>query len=675
MHIKRLKLHNIRSYTDEEIHFEKTSIMLSGDIGSGKSTLLLAMEFAFFGIMRGELNGESLLRKGTTEASVTLSFSVNEQDYEITRGLKKSSRGINQTAGELISPAGREELTPVELKSRVLDILGYPSSLAGKTLLYRYTVYTPQEEMKRVILEHKETRLDILRKAFNLEKYRTAKENIGTYSSELRDDLIVLNTKIEQLQQRVSGKEEFERAISDSKLELGKLKPEVEAIGVQLIRIREQLVQKERERSVYLTAVELVKKNGMQLRMLKEQLVSIKNRLEQLRQNKAPEDLKLNAEELAKRSTQLQEEIVVLEQRNNEQIKKVSEIDTKIKSSVQLQDKIGGLDHCPVCLQNVGQEHKHRIVSTEHDTIKSLKAEKEKCSIDFSLAVKKRREELSKIQQDQQALNMFELKKKQFEQIQEQIIHTLEQEKQLQQQIEGMYSDEIKIPAFDEEGYLKMKSEELALIRKEREIAARQATLLTKLEHYEKQLKDLVELQAQLRVREAEQKKTSYLQGYLKDHFSNVLVMLEQHVLYKIQQEFSDLFSEWFSIIIDDDHMSARVDENFSPVIEQNGYDMEFMDLSGGEKTSVALSYRLALNHIINTLVSTIHTKDLLVLDEPTDGFSNEQLDKLKDVLAQLQVAQILLVSHEPKVESFVNSVIRVEKQGNVSRCIAWNGN
>jgi exonuclease SbcC len=60
--------------------------------------------------------------------------------------------------------------------------------------------------------------------------------------------------------------------------------------------------------------------------------------------------------------------------------------------------------------------------------------------------------------------------------------------------------------------------------------------------------------------------------------------------------------------------------------------------------------------------MSEIKTRDLLILDEPTDGFSSEQLNKMRDVLKELKVAQLILVSHEEKIESFVDSVIRFEK-------------
>lgn len=84
----------------------------------------------------------------------------------------------------------------------------------------------------------------------------------------------------------------------------------------------------------------------------------------------------------------------------------------------------------------------------------------------------------------------------------------------------------------------------------------------------------------------------------------------------------------------------------------------------------MALSYRLALNKVINDVVSGIKTKDILMLDEPTDGFSSEQLDKVRDVLNQLNMKQIIIVSHEPKIESFVDNIIRVEKEEHVSSIV-----
>ncbi|HYB03810.1 MAG TPA: SbcC/MukB-like Walker B domain-containing protein, partial [Nitrososphaerales archaeon] len=103
-----------------------------------------------------------------------------------------------------------------------------------------------------------------------------------------------------------------------------------------------------------------------------------------------------------------------------------------------------------------------------------------------------------------------------------------------------------------------------------------------------------------------------------------------------------------------------------TPVVQQDGIDQDVGYLSGGEKTSIALAYRLALNAVVRR-VSTGMKSNLLILDEPTDGFSKEQLSKVREILDELQSPQIILVSHERELESFADQVIRVTKTNGVS--------
>ena len=67
----------------------------------------------------------------------------------------------------------------------------------------------------------------------------------------------------------------------------------------------------------------------------------------------------------------------------------------------------------------------------------------------------------------------------------------------------------------------------------------------------------------------------------------------------KLREEFSKLFTEWFSVLVPET-ITARLAEDFTPIIEQQGYELNYAYLSGGERTAVALSYRLALNQVIN---------------------------------------------------------------------------
>jgi exonuclease SbcC len=137
-----------------------------------------------------------------------------------------------------------------------------------------------------------------------------------------------------------------------------------------------------------------------------------------------------------------------------------------------------------------------------------------------------------------------------------------------------------------------------------------------------------------------------------------------------VYHEFNELFQRWFDMLIEDESLNVRLDDSFNPVVSQNGYEISVQNLSGGERTSAALAYRLALNKVVNDLMSGIKTRDLIILDEPTDGFSNEQLDRVREVLEQIGVKQVIIVSHESKIESFVDNVIRINKNEHVSGII-----
>ena len=148
---------------------------------------------------------------------------------------------------------------------------------------------------------------------------------------------------------------------------------------------------------------------------------------------------------------------------------------------------------------------------------------------------------------------------------------------------------------------------------------------------------------------------------WLNDYLIPTLSLIEKHVMQKRYEEFNSDFQKWFSILIEDISKTAKIDEEFTPIVEQDGFEQDINYLSGGEKTSVALAYRLALNNIVQK-VSTGMKSNLLILDEPTDGFSREQLYKVREILNELDCPQVIIVSHERELGSFADNVFKVEK-------------
>src|SRR3989338_7735552 len=91
-----------------------------------------------------------------------------------------------------------------ELKAQILDLLNYPKEMqTKKSLVYRYTVHTPQEHMKKILLDKKEDRLDTLRKVFGIDKYQKIKENALLYAKFIKDEINFLKAQILDLDDKI----------------------------------------------------------------------------------------------------------------------------------------------------------------------------------------------------------------------------------------------------------------------------------------------------------------------------------------------------------------------------------------------------------------------------------------------------------------------------------------
>ena len=333
-----------------------------------------------------------------------------------------------------------------------------------------------------------------------------------------------------------------------------------------------------------------------------------------------------------------------------------------------------------MCEQPVKEDHKHNISAREEEKIRSAE-EKLDSYIEMENTIEKELAELKKdIEEAKNIEKMYEINKLKME--------NARQRKQLVEKI----SNEIAVLDNDivllnknkdsllleiekfkdvENNYLKIKVKVEELSNDHRQLEIKRATLMQQLLNFENTNNQLVkEIEEKEKIKE---KLNYYIELYewLDSFFVNLVELIERKVMFKIYNDFNSLFQNWFSMFMDNDIIKVRLDEEFTPIIEQNGYDIEYQNLSGGEKTACALAYRLALNQVINNIMTNINTRDLIILDEPSDGFSLEQLDKLRNVLQELKMKQVLIVSHENKVESFVDNIIKIKKEGHVSNVVS----
>jgi exonuclease SbcC len=679
MLLKSLRLKNIRSYCNEEITFPEGIVLLAGDIGAGKSTILLAIEFALFGLLRGELSGTALLRNGANQGSVELTFELNGKDYTIGRTLQRTKTSVEQDAGYLIENGLRREATAVELKATVLGILGYPAELLtkSKSLMYRYTVYTPQEEMKRIVLEDTESRLMILRKVFDIDKYKRISDNAIVYARHLREQKNTYEAQLldEPLKKRqLQEKHDQARLIQKALLELApQLSSAKQAVQQQKLAL-ESLENERATLAQHRATLEAAEAELNTLAQHNDQASAELAQVAAVLQHQTPEAPRV--EEIAQQLRDKQQELLHHDAALRTHLAVHAELNAKKQFSEATAQRIQDLDECPTCLQKVDAEHKHRSTAIQQQHAAEYTTQLATCEAtvrDRENAKTRTHEELLALQNNYTLAQTLALQLQQHKLHQQRkatlelFIAQLATSRTAAEQRRKEASEALKQRADIEQRFLAERQKLDTLAQKEQHAVVEHARMLEQAAHFRETIALLEkELAAKEEARKQAQKLATF-HHWMSDFFNGLMQVMEQHVLTKVYHDFNALFQQWFSILIENDVLVARLDENFSPVVQQDGYDTDVDHLSGGEKTACALAYRLALNKVINELHATIMTKNLLILDEPTDGFSAEQLQRMRDVLEQVRARQVVIVSHEAMIESMVDHVLRVTKEGNTS--------
>ena len=265
MILKSIELENIRSYKDRTvIDFPIGRTLFQGDIGSGKSTILSSIEFALFGL--GDIDANHLLRVGASNGSVFLEFESDKQVYKVYRSLSRRRDKIVQNEGYLYENGTRSSYSVSELKTKILDIIKINERTETKTtsVVYRYAIYTPQEMMKQILSSNNEKRLDILRRAFGIEEYITAKRNAEKFLSGIR---IMLKSK----KDLVGDLDESRSTLQNKKEQITNLKNDIASISSTIEETESKM--------------SVLEENLLQLTKVKEQLLELDLSLKTYRTN------------------------------------------------------------------------------------------------------------------------------------------------------------------------------------------------------------------------------------------------------------------------------------------------------------------------------------------------------------------------------------------------------
>ncbi len=679
MLLKKITLNNIRSYNHEEITFPKGSSLLSGDIGSGKTSILLGIEFALFGLQPGQ-RGSSILKNGEQEGSVILEFEIDEKKIIVERTLKKK-KTISQDYCSITIDDEKKEMSVTELKNKVLTLLNYPLEFSKKqNLLYKFTVYTPQEEMKQIILQDSETRINTLRHVFGIDKYKKVLENISIITLKLREEKRMNEGRTANLEQDKLNLVEKENELETKQGNVSSIEKELFLKSEQRKKVQEEMKE---------TSGKIEEKNKLQQEIEKTKIMIINKKdtissnartIDQIKnQMKELQDLQFDETQISKIEQEISSKKQTkqkLADKNLEINSQMSSLVLKVEDNQNLEKKLSNLEICPTCLQNVEAIYRANVLNKIHNDNSQANQKIEEIKQEKQTIAEKLQEIDSKISSMEKELTDLKILKMRLQEVQEKQKRISEVEKSnlmleedvkfLNQHAETLSDTVFALKKF--ENIFETKQKELDEALKQEQLAEiKLAELKKEIELFLRQINELKEnIQKIEKIRE-HLIYINELEDWLSKKFMTLISFIEKNVMIKLRGEFSSLFAEWFYTLVSDS-FNIRLGDDFTPIIEQQDYEIDYAYLSGGERTAVALAYRLALNQVINSLLSKIKTRDLVILDEPTDGFSDQQLDKMREVLDQLNVKQLIIVSHEQKIEGFVENVIRFKKVNGVSQ-------
>jgi exonuclease SbcC len=211
---------------------------------------------------------------------------------------------------------------------------------------------------------------------------------------------------------------------------------------------------------------------------------------------------------------------------------------------------------------------------------------------------------------------------------------------------------------YDRERHL---SEKALLLEAEKRLAETRATFEaakrreSDLSNELRRLKEIrVSMQAEFQEKERLEKigeATDFIRETLKEAAPRVA----RNYVYHVSLEANQMYRE----ITGNAERTLKWTEDYGIVLEENGYDRPFTNLSGGEQMAAALSVRLAL-------LKQLSDVRLAFFDEPTTNMDAARRENLATQIGNIRhFDQLFVISHDDTFEGYVDNVISVGAETN----------
>jgi exonuclease SbcC len=655
MILKSLEIKNIRSHKVTNVEFSKGIIVFTGRTGSGKSTLIMAIQYALFGA-NARIPNPELLRRQSTRGYVKLGFSHKGHDYVVVRGLKsQGDRVVVDTSTLSLSRDGAR--IPIlerasDLDEKILRILGYPAGV-DPVKLFEVTTYSKQDEIRNLIEMKPTERQGYIDKLLQIQRYENTWDNLKDIVNSLASEIAVLeeNVKTEdlltgQLKESKNKIEKLGSKVSSDKTKLASAKERLKGVSNKVLEEKQRFDKVMELKTHYDSARLQFESKTSELESLDLELTALKKKIKGLEEEMPKVD---ETEKIVSRKAELDSEI---SQENN----RIEELAKKIRDVENLKGE------CPLCGSKITQKHKSKV----EDEYKKILAESQKNVTKLGEEIVVVNKELPQARRRDEIKKSIESNEKVLEEKDSRMRQIREELKELDSKIKG-----IKL---DAKAYDSLKQEIDKLQEEKNKLSSETSSLETEIKAYEEQIDDekkrIAELEKQVSEFKVIKEKLLKLKAgvelltKLRQDIRSIRERVRTRFLNDFKVEFQVKFEE---IRRFEEEYSVDVKNDYEPVAYASGEEAPISTLSGGEKTSVALSYRLALADIA-AQIGGIQESELLMLDEPTTGFDEDDIRALPEALTNLRtIPQIVIVTHAEELKEAADYKFEVEKHSGVS--------
>lgn len=140
---------------------------------------------------------------------------------------------------------------------------------------------------------------------------------------------------------------------------------------------------------------------------------------------------------------------------------------------------------------------------------------------------------------------------------------------------------------------------------------------------------------------------------FIRDTLKAAGPLVTESYLYNISIEANQLFRE----ITGEAGRALRWSRDYEIMLEEEGHERSFPNLSGGEQMAAALSIRLALLKQLSDI-------RLAFFDEPTVNMDAERRERLAQQIGQIRhFDQLFVISHDDTFEENVDHIVHVKRE------------